>query len=458
MRNKIFSLLAILMGIFLLSSCLKDNKEENENITTDDTAITAFSLGKLKLVRDSVNKAGRDSTYIIDYDASSYKFYIDQAQGLIYNPDSLPYGTNVAKVLAKVTTKKGGRVSIQSVKDLSLKYFNENDSTDFSTPRILIVTALNGTSYRNYRVTVNVHKQRGNVFSWSALPKNQELELLTDNKAIAFAGKVFVFGRKDNRTYGYFTNEEDGMEWTKLPGSFSADAYRGVIAHEKHLYIIDNGEVKRSADGLSWTVVSNTSLTQLVAEDTKNIYGISDSGALYASNDNGATWSAEETDDDMAMFPTADFSYITRTLSTNRSIEYTTLVGTTPMFSQAVAWTKLVDKKDAVHYKWSFIDNNNAHSYTLPKYIDLHVLDFNGKLLAMGVENKVFAPMLVSEDGGITWKKFNQFSLPANLMAAGAFTAVRDSHKFIWIICGGTIWRGRLNSDGWTKDQTAFTE
>ena len=29
------------------------------------------------------------------------KFYIDQAQGLIYNPDSLPYGTDVAHVLDK---------------------------------------------------------------------------------------------------------------------------------------------------------------------------------------------------------------------------------------------------------------------------------------------------------------------------------------------------------------------
>ena len=127
MRNKIYSLVALLTATFAMTSCLNDN-DGNDRASYKDTAITSFSLGQLKQVRDTVTKAGKDSTYKAKYDAGKVKFYIDQAQGMIYNPDSLPYGTDAAHVLAKITTKNAGTVAIQSVKDASLSYYRSNDS------------------------------------------------------------------------------------------------------------------------------------------------------------------------------------------------------------------------------------------------------------------------------------------------------------------------------------------
>ncbi|WP_155809222.1 DUF6242 domain-containing protein [Prevotella corporis] len=208
MRNKIYSLFAILTASLLLTSCMKDEETDKNNVTYGDTAITAFSLGTLNQVCHTINKAGGDSIYTTTFKAEAYKFYIDQAQGLIYNPDSLPYGTDIAHVLAKTSAKNGGIVSIKSTTDESLKYFSEKDSTDFTNPRTLIVTSRDGKSYRQYKVTVNAHKQQGDVFSWSTMPASADLEQLDGHKAVAFGGKVFVFGNKDSLTHAIIPPKE----------------------------------------------------------------------------------------------------------------------------------------------------------------------------------------------------------------------------------------------------------
>lgn len=45
-----------------------------------------------------------------DLDASGYDFYIDQLKKEIYNPDSLPKGTDATHVLCNISSKNGGIV------------------------------------------------------------------------------------------------------------------------------------------------------------------------------------------------------------------------------------------------------------------------------------------------------------------------------------------------------------
>ena len=220
MRNKIYPLVALLTATFAMTSCLNDN-DGNDRASYKDTAITSFSLGQLKQVRDTVTKAGKDSTYKAKYDAGKVKFYIDQAQGLIYNPDSLPYGTDAAHVLAKITTKNAGTVAIQSVKDASLSYYRSNDSIDFTQPRTFRVYANGGYAYREYKISVNVHKQRGNVFSWKAMQDNSGFASFTAMKAVSTGDRIFVFGTDGTQTTGYVTSKADGNSWTKLGRSFT---------------------------------------------------------------------------------------------------------------------------------------------------------------------------------------------------------------------------------------------
>ena len=258
MRNKIYTLVALMMATLTITSCLKDD-DEKESVSYKDTAILSFSLGQMAQVRDTIAKNGSDSVYTAKFNAAKVKFYIDQAQGLIYNPDSLPYGTKSSSVLAKIVAKNSGVVVLKSTTEEKFTYYNSNDSIDFSTPRVLRVYSNKGSEYRDYKVTVNVHKQRGNVFSWETLQANSNFASFTAMKAVSTGSKVFVFGTNGSQTVVYAATKDNGNSWTKLNKTFAADAYKSVVTQGDKLFVIDNGALYSSTEGNTWTTVTTNS-------------------------------------------------------------------------------------------------------------------------------------------------------------------------------------------------------
>lgn len=168
--NKLFSHVVILFAAALsLTSCLSDN-DESETTYYTDTAISSFSLGTLNITYHTTASDGvTDSTYKSTFSASSYAFDIDQQKGTIANEDSLPVGTDAAHCLATINTVNSGTVLLvltSSTGADSLAYYSSSDSIDFTSPVRLRVYNMEGSAYRNYIVTVNVHKQKENQFSW----------------------------------------------------------------------------------------------------------------------------------------------------------------------------------------------------------------------------------------------------------------------------------------------------
>lgn len=104
MNLKLPVIASMVMTVLMLSSCL--GTDENTIVYYNDTALTSFSLGTVKLINHTTASDGSDSTYTTTYTPSSNLFYIDQQQGLVYNPDSLPVNTNVEAVLATINTKR----------------------------------------------------------------------------------------------------------------------------------------------------------------------------------------------------------------------------------------------------------------------------------------------------------------------------------------------------------------
>ena len=116
-----WSLALLFSAGFVFASCLKD---DSRDITYyDDTAITAFTLGKLSLRVDSTTKDGKkDSVYHRKLDAKNYVFYIDQINKRVYNLDSLPYGVNQKKIVGTFSTRNGGVVALKSLTSDSITY------------------------------------------------------------------------------------------------------------------------------------------------------------------------------------------------------------------------------------------------------------------------------------------------------------------------------------------------
>ena len=172
-----------------------------------------------------------------------------------------------------------------------------------------------------------------------------------------------------------------------------------------------------------------------------------------ASKDNGATWTAETLDSNSSLLPANNINYSLTAFSSD--VNRVLLVGTVAGGTKNVSWTKLSYRKGE---SWSYVESN-ASKFLLPLYKTLSVVNYDKAALALGVNNSgKLESMLVSRDGGITWKSDKSFAYPTDVQASAAFTAAVDSDEYLWIISGTKVWRGRLNRIGWELNLERLTE
>ena len=463
--------LVALFVVVSLCACLGSNDDETEY--TDDTAITAFSLGTLNRYLHTLSSTNTDSVYKTTVTGSNYKFYIDQTKCEIYNPDSLPYGTDAEHVICTISAKNSGTVLIKSLTSDSLSYYSSSDSLDFTSPRTMIVYSYSGKEYREYTVHVNVHQEEADSFVWKAMSKQTELAALQTMKGMCVDGKLLVFGNNGENTVLYSSAQQDGNTWMKSSQTFSLDAYKNIVKKNGVLFMKDGNRLLSSDDGTQWTERSEIDVRQLVAASTVALYAIDNDGKLVSSYDEGTTWTAEGMDDDMTLLPAQNISYSCIASRVNDKTDHLVLVGNRdtdayPNDAYAELWGKVEEYAEgATSHSWSYYDVKDDVRFRLPRLSGLTVFPYADVLVAIGGDGigacteEGFTQMYVSHDGGINWKHSDYFPLPSGMSSSDtAFTAFADDNKFIWIVCGesGQIWRGRLNKYGWAEVQTSFTE
>ena len=89
--------LALFSLLFIGVSCVSSTESEVE--TSPYALISSFNLGNVKSKYPAFTSDGRDTTVVKTVDLSVYPFAINQATGEIYNNDSLPYSTDVTKLV-----------------------------------------------------------------------------------------------------------------------------------------------------------------------------------------------------------------------------------------------------------------------------------------------------------------------------------------------------------------------
>ena len=471
--KRIFIPFTILLStVMVFSSCL--NSDDKEVTYYDDSGITSFVLGDLNRTMHTLSSQGVDSTYQATISGSDYTFYIDQEKREIYNPDSLPCGTDVKHVVCTVAAKNGGLVGIKSLTSDSIFSYSSTDSLDFTTPRQMVAYANSGKATRTYIIRVNVHQEEGDVFNWSDMGRQEPFAAMNGMKTVACGSKLYTFGQKDGQLVAYATDNNDGRTWNELslPESLSQsfNAYQNILSKDGVLYILQDQQLLRSADGSNWETVSTTNLSRLVAAGTKKLYGISTSGTMMASADNGTTWTDEKMDTSSEWLPEGNISYTCMPLRTNEDIERVLIAGNRnveayPNDRYAVVWSKTEDLSgDAEDNSWMFYTQTADSYYCLPRLSDVMICMYGDVLLAFGgngigaCTESAFSKIYVSLDGGITWKGTSTYTVPEGLAGMSqSFTSAVDANNCLWIISGsGQVWRGRLNRLGWTNIQKKY--
>lgn len=456
MNRKFFALAALLSVAFSLSSCL--NSDDTTGEYTQDTAITAFSLGSLD--KWSKTTAGKDTLLKANVTGSNYDFYIDQAQRLIYNVDSLPYGARDSAVLATVTAKNSSPVVWMDIDktDSVASYYSSSDSVNFSKPRYLRVYNNAYTAYATYKVTVNVHQQQANVFNWNAVASlNAQLAALADLKAIVQQGEVFVFGKTADGMKIYKSDITDGANWTAVEPNFvfEADDFKNATVQSGHIYILSRGKMLVSNDAADWAeIVENNSLKQLIGASTLKLYAYNAEGGISVSKDGGNTWTSERLDADAAYLPTDNISLVSSDIYSASGAEHLMLLGTRDAAkgdSIAVTWHRTVENSEiAAEGMWNYQELDAHQPGKMPWMDEVVACTADSGYVALGSNGKWYR----SKNHGLRWSVDTIVNMPGEFAAASTqrFAFCRDGHNFYWVIRNGYVWKGRYNSDGWRKE------
>lgn len=455
MKRKFFAFILLASASLSLSSCLSTDDDTNIEYT-HDTAITAFSLGTLTRNYMGKTSAGKDTIYSASVTGSNYKFTIDQVNRLIYNTDSLPMGSKTSAVLATITAKQSSPMIWQDIdKDDSLYYYSSSDSVNFSKPRKLRVYNNDFTAYATYQITVNVHKEDADSFKWHSLAQQSaELASLSDMKALSLGNQIFVFGKDGETAKIYKSANTDGASWISvLPNvAFSKDFYQSVATLDGNIYVVDNGQVMKSADGENWeSVCSNTSLLQLIGSSSRYLYAYSTSG-IMVSKDGGVSWIAETLDTDTSYLPKNSLSLTAMNIRSTKNAENLLLMGIRDASKNdtiATLWTHTVDYNvGGEDGKWNYVEYDNRQPYKMPALDEIQVAVGDSGLVALGSNGKWY----VSKKGGLTWTVDTTVVIPTEFDVNKRFAFVKDNNNFYWVINNGHVWKGRFNREGWRRD------
>lgn len=451
----------MIFGLFVaacsITSCLHSDAVEYE--FSSNASITAFSITDSIITYYPAVVNGKDTTLSTAVVGADYPFVINQSEGLIYNPDSLPVGTDVSKVAISITADS----YVYIVADTD-SLWEEKDSLNFQNPIQFKILAENGTFGRVYTAKINVHKQDPEVMGWQKLEGNFSTDF-TEQKAVYLNNHIYVFAYQGEQAVVTSTETTDGKEWSepiRIDTPVEADINSAMVWGNQ-LYILAGNELYTSEDGMSWSQVeTSTSIQKLVAnvysDKTQKIIGI-DSDNHYIESHDGMAW---ETYGEMpAEFPTNWLSYASYALETNKDINRIVVIGNNEAASDSisVAWTQLDTENE-----WADLAAPN-HSDGCPNLENMSMIRYNNMLYTFGGNGQrkgaiaPFSNLFVSIDNGITWQTTpEKIAFPEEFQTQyeesdGNYSCVVDENHFIWIMWSktGEVWRGRINKLGFEK-------
>lgn len=247
-------LLATLVMGMLATSCNKKDDEPTTDetyISTASVAVTAFSL-----TADARVMKNLDSVF----------FSIDIDHGVIFNADSLPKGTNITKLIPKIsypTSVKSATIEMRygSHRIGTVDYIkNSNDTIDFTGEVYLTLGTDNNAVTKTYTLKVNVHKADPDTIYWdkmATLSLPSRMAAPKSQKTVESNEKLTTLIEESDGTFTIAqTSDIFEGNWSRQPFNpgFTPRINTLTVGADNSLYLLDEeGNLHTSADGSAWT-------------------------------------------------------------------------------------------------------------------------------------------------------------------------------------------------------------
>lgn len=459
MKLKVLNIIACLFVVACsISSCLDSDTIEYEY--SSNASITAFSITDSIITYYPAVVDGKDTTLSTAVIGTDYPFVINQKEGLIYNPDSLPVGTDVSKVVVGITADTYGIYIVAETDSL----WEETDSLNFENPIQFKVLSEIGSFGRTYTAKINVHQQEPDSLNWQQVAGNFD-KSIRKQKAVYANSNIYVFAEQAGSVVMTMTSDEDGSDWTAPIGiEIPAEAdYTSVMVWNSQFYILAENELYASTDGIHWGKTECTQrfsklLANVQSSNNLKLIGI-DTDNHYIESKDGIVWA--QCEEMPSEFPTGHYVSVSYALDTNDQFDRIVLVGNSnqPTDTTTVVWTQLNAEDN-----WTELTTEDK-SYACPNLENIGLIHYDNELYVFGGAGQYngsvepFSQFYISEDNGIAWEAItSKFMFPEEFKtlyeeAEGNYSYVVDDRQFIWIMWGNTgeVWKGRLNRLGFQK-------
>ncbi len=452
------------MTVMMATSCMSDSATDDESSVTSN--VCYISSVKFDTMRRQVTvKASdgvTDSTYLSTFTTSNWVFSVDHRNLTVENRDSLPYQTDLSKCVMSLSYT--GAIAYYRASDAwpddPWMNYNGTDSIDLRKPLHVKVVAPDQTE-RIYSLRVNVHTMHGDTLRWTTVVADPVMSGNYPMKAMGWDNKMAVMANDGNAVL-WLTHVTSNLgEWTRqvtdLPVNTDVTSLACNTGNEQLYVNTTDGALYSSADGVAWNLLCQRTGLRLVGISKSNIYAMAE-GAIHRASVPDMLWTADVIDEDATLLPDGemasviytDENYVTRLLLVgNRSV---------PMDTTAVVWSKAWDEfEDETAETWMHYTRMWDNNRQLPMLEHLNVVYYDDKLMAIGgksLDGEVEALdfFRVSQDNGLTWWESQDILPPEDLANVSGYIASGvDNNKFLWVIAGGKVYRGRINRLGFVR-------
>ena len=267
------------VSLTVLDSC-KD-KDDHDTVETYSTSTQTTLVKAFGLQADNNVLASLDSVF----------FTIDYDNGLIYNADSLPVGTDVSSLKVTIDFYNAVNSAVFNISgatvqsDTAINYTSSmSTALDFTGKTVLTVTSYDKTQVKDYQIMVLVHKENPDSLKWNQSWR-RDLPGLTDQTTafkVVLQGDLYRAMSSDGNGCYLMTADSPTAAWSRQQVTMPFEPQiASLTATADALYMLDSaGGLWTSTDGTQWDACGVTWHSLLGAYGTR-VLGITLDGAAY---------------------------------------------------------------------------------------------------------------------------------------------------------------------------------